>query len=38
MRDVPAGETVCGSPAIPLKEFMRQTAVLQGLAKKKSGR
>jgi UDP-3-O-[3-hydroxymyristoyl] glucosamine N-acyltransferase len=38
MRDVPAGETVCGSPAIPLKEFMRQTAVLQGLAKKKNGR
>lgn len=37
MRDVPAGETVCGSPAIPLTEFMRQTAVLQRLAKKKNG-
>jgi UDP-3-O-[3-hydroxymyristoyl] glucosamine N-acyltransferase len=37
MRDVPAGETVCGSPAVPLKEFMRQTAVLQRLAKKKAG-
>jgi UDP-3-O-[3-hydroxymyristoyl] glucosamine N-acyltransferase len=37
MRDVPAGETVCGSPAVPLSEFMRQTAVLQRLAKKKSG-
>jgi UDP-3-O-[3-hydroxymyristoyl] glucosamine N-acyltransferase len=35
MRDVPAGETVCGSPAVPLSEFMRQTAVLQRLAKKK---
>ena len=37
MRDVPAGETVCGSPAVPLSEFMRQTAVLQRLAKKKGG-
>ncbi len=37
MRDVPAGETVCGSPAVPLNEFMRQTAVLQRLAKKKGG-
>ncbi len=35
MRDVPAGETVCGSPAVPLSEFMRQTAVLHRLAKKK---
>jgi UDP-3-O-[3-hydroxymyristoyl] glucosamine N-acyltransferase len=35
MRDVPAGVTVCGSPAVPLTEFMRQTAVLQRLAKKK---
>ena len=38
MRDVAAGETVCGSPAVPLSEFMRQTAVLQGLARKKGGR
>jgi UDP-3-O-[3-hydroxymyristoyl] glucosamine N-acyltransferase len=38
MRDVLAGETVCGSPAVPLAEFMRQTAVLQRLAKKKSVR
>lgn len=37
MRDVPAGVTVCGSPAVPLTEFMRQTAVLQRLAKKKDG-
>jgi UDP-3-O-[3-hydroxymyristoyl] glucosamine N-acyltransferase len=38
MRDVPAGETVCGSPAVPLTEFMRQTAVLQRLAKNKNRR
>ena len=37
MRDVPAGGTVCGIPAVPLAEFMRQTAVLQRLAKKKDG-
>src|ERR1700757_248329 len=35
MRDVPAGETVCGSPAVPLSECMRQTAVLKRLAKKR---
>jgi UDP-3-O-[3-hydroxymyristoyl] glucosamine N-acyltransferase len=35
MRDIPAGETVCGSPAVPLTEFMRQTAVLHRLARKK---
>jgi UDP-3-O-[3-hydroxymyristoyl] glucosamine N-acyltransferase len=35
MRDIPSGETVCGSPAVPLTEFMRQTAVLQRLARKK---
>lgn len=34
MRDVAAGETVCGSPAVPLSDFMRQTAILQRLAKK----
>jgi UDP-3-O-[3-hydroxymyristoyl] glucosamine N-acyltransferase len=38
MRDVPAGGTVCGSPAVPLADFMRQTAVLQRLAKKKDSR
>jgi UDP-3-O-[3-hydroxymyristoyl] glucosamine N-acyltransferase len=37
MRDVPAGTTVCGSPAVPLHQFMRQAAVLQRLAKKKDG-
>jgi len=36
MRDIPAGETVCGSPAVPLAEFMRQTAVLKRLARKKA--
>ena len=36
MRDIPAGETVCGSPAVPLAEFMKQTAVLKRLARKKA--
>jgi UDP-3-O-[3-hydroxymyristoyl] glucosamine N-acyltransferase len=34
MRDVAAGEIVCGSPAVPLADFMRQTAVLKRLAKR----
>jgi UDP-3-O-[3-hydroxymyristoyl] glucosamine N-acyltransferase len=38
MRDVEAGATVCGSPAIPIASFMRQTAILQRLAKKKDVR
>jgi len=38
MRDVPAGETVCGSPAVPLSEFMRQTAMVQQLAKRRANR
>ncbi len=37
MRDVGPGETVLGSPCLPIKEFFRQTATLQRLAKKKSG-
>jgi UDP-3-O-[3-hydroxymyristoyl] glucosamine N-acyltransferase len=36
MRDIKAGETVLGSPAVPIKDFMRQTAVLQRLAKRPS--
>lgn len=35
MRDVPAGVTVSGAPAVPLKEHFRQIAVLQRLAKSK---
>ena len=38
MRDVEPGETVCGSPAVPIASFMRQVATLQRLAKKKDGR
>jgi UDP-3-O-[3-hydroxymyristoyl] glucosamine N-acyltransferase len=38
MRDVAPGETVCGSPAVPIASFMRQVAILQRLAKKKDGR
>ncbi|MCH8489574.1 MAG: UDP-3-O-(3-hydroxymyristoyl)glucosamine N-acyltransferase [Oceanicaulis sp.] len=40
MRDVPAGETWAGSPAQPLKSFMRETAWLRrqsGRKAKKSG-
>lgn len=32
MRDVPAGETVLGAPAVPKSQFMRQVAVLAKLA------
>ena len=35
MRDVPPGATVAGTPAQPIAQFMRQTAILQRLAKKK---
>ncbi len=38
MRDVPAGATVSGIPAVPIADFMRQTAVLQRLGRKKDGR
>lgn len=38
MRDVPAGAAVAGSPAIPVKELMRQTALLQRLGRKKDAR
>jgi UDP-3-O-[3-hydroxymyristoyl] glucosamine N-acyltransferase len=35
MRDVPAGETVIGSPSLPTKEFFRQVAALKRLAMRK---
>ncbi|HUC10698.1 MAG TPA: UDP-3-O-(3-hydroxymyristoyl)glucosamine N-acyltransferase [Stellaceae bacterium] len=38
MRDVPAGETVSGSPAVPIGQFMKQVAVLQRLARKRETR
>ena len=38
MRDIAPGETVCGTPAVPIALFMRQVAILQRLAKKKDGR
>jgi UDP-3-O-[3-hydroxymyristoyl] glucosamine N-acyltransferase len=34
-RDIAPGETVCGFPALPSKEFVRGVAVLQRLARKK---
>ncbi|HEV2335190.1 MAG TPA: UDP-3-O-(3-hydroxymyristoyl)glucosamine N-acyltransferase [Stellaceae bacterium] len=37
MRDVAPGETVCGSPALPIGLFMRQVAILRRLAKKRDG-
>ena len=38
MRDVAPGETVGGNPAVPFTLFMRQTAILQRLARKKDRR
>jgi UDP-3-O-[3-hydroxymyristoyl] glucosamine N-acyltransferase len=35
MRDVAPGERVMGSPAVPFREFFRQVAALQKLARKK---
>jgi len=35
MRDVAPGETVMGSPGMPVKEFFRQIATVQRLARKK---
>jgi UDP-3-O-[3-hydroxymyristoyl] glucosamine N-acyltransferase len=37
MRDVPAGATVCGNPAVPAVAFWRQIAMIRRLAKKKDG-
>jgi UDP-3-O-[3-hydroxymyristoyl] glucosamine N-acyltransferase len=38
MRDVATGETVGGIPAVPFAVWMKQTAILHRLAKKKDGR
>lgn len=35
MRDIEPGEAVAGSPAVPVKNFFRQVAILQRLAAKK---
>ncbi|MGB0631545.1 MAG: UDP-3-O-(3-hydroxymyristoyl)glucosamine N-acyltransferase [Alphaproteobacteria bacterium] len=35
MRDIAAGETVAGAPAIPMKQFFRQTAAVSRLVQKK---
>jgi len=37
MRDVEPGQTVAGSPAMPAKEFWRQTVALKKLAQTKKG-
>ena len=37
MRDVAAGEEVMGSPAVPIRQAMRQTAALAKLVTKKKG-
>lgn len=37
MRDVEAGVTVAGAPALPITSWMRQVAILQRLARKKDG-
>ena len=34
MRDVPAGREMMGAPAVPMRDFMKQTAVLKRLVKK----
>jgi UDP-3-O-[3-hydroxymyristoyl] glucosamine N-acyltransferase len=35
MRDVPDGVSVAGIPAVPVKQFFRQVAVVQRLSGKK---
>jgi UDP-3-O-[3-hydroxymyristoyl] glucosamine N-acyltransferase len=36
MHDVPAGETWCGVPAVPIRRFMRQVAIVAKLAEPKA--
>ena len=35
MADVPAGSTLCGTPAVPIKEFFRQVATLRRLSQQR---
>jgi UDP-3-O-[3-hydroxymyristoyl] glucosamine N-acyltransferase len=35
MKDIPPGVTVCGMPAVPIKQYFRQVALVSRLAKKK---
>ena len=35
MRDIPPGVTVCGMPAVPIKQFFRQSAAVSRLAERK---
>lgn len=38
MRDIPAGSEVMGSPAVPIRQYMRQVAILSKMSgKKKAG-
>jgi UDP-3-O-[3-hydroxymyristoyl] glucosamine N-acyltransferase len=37
MRNVAAGETVAGYPAVPVRQWHRQSAALARLMQKKSG-
>jgi hypothetical protein len=38
MRDVPPGTTVCGAPAIPIKDFFRLAAIWQQQVKARKNR
>ncbi|MEQ8194250.1 MAG: UDP-3-O-(3-hydroxymyristoyl)glucosamine N-acyltransferase [Rhodospirillales bacterium] len=38
MRDIGAGEKVGGSPSMPMRQWLRSVAVIEGLAGKKSGK
>ncbi len=35
LKDIPPGVTVCGMPAVPIKQYFRQVAMVSRLAKKK---
>ena len=37
MHDVPAGETWCGIPAVPIRKFMRQVAIISRMAESRTG-